>query len=390
MFGIRVEPCASSLAARILRYSGHFASILGVVTFRLKRNPYDGRLVAQKCSWPKWFFVLFRILIFYSYCGTYSSFIEILNISQLKILICVRIFCSFICAVVIVVMQFWFEDPVISLVNRLLRLFRRVNSLPGCHHMCYGGKRELILLLFAVLCLFYQCTYMLPILFEEFDVSLSVSLFCETYISVCADMICHICFVAYLSLGALYDQVNTYVRTELRKQLTDLKAATSRRQLKAAGHRLDECLAIYDEIQRVTSEFQRLFDAPLCFVLLFGFVSMALVAFNMLLHMYRGLSMWLFELKMLSDLLLLTVSIQGASSGSRVIRRLSLENYYVTERSDWHKKLEMFFSRLNYREFRVRPLGLFDVSNELILVFLSALVTYLTYIIQYGMQSQQF
>lgn len=50
----------------------------------------------------------------------------------------------------------------------------------------------------------------------------------------------------------------------------------------------------------------------------------------------------------------------------------------------------MFISRLNYHEFRVRPLGLFDVSNELILVFLSALVTYLTYIIQYGMQSNQF
>lgn len=47
----------------------------------------------------------------------------------------------------------------------------------------------------------------------------------------------------------------------------------------------------------------------------------------------------------------------------------------------------MFLSRLNFYEFHVRPLGLFEISNELILVFLSGLVTYLTYILQYGVQS---
>lgn len=48
----------------------------------------------------------------------------------------------------------------------------------------------------------------------------------------------------------------------------------------------------------------------------------------------------------------------------------------------------MFLSRLNYKEFRVRPLGLFEVSNELILIYMSGLVTYLTYIIQYDMQRE--
>lgn len=49
----------------------------------------------------------------------------------------------------------------------------------------------------------------------------------------------------------------------------------------------------------------------------------------------------------------------------------------------------MFLSRLNFYEFRVRPLGLFEISNELILVYLSGLVTYITYIVQYGMQTHQ-
>ncbi|XP_017022053.1 putative gustatory receptor 93c [Drosophila kikkawai] len=55
-----------------------------------------------------------------------------------------------------------------------------------------------------------------------------------------------------------------------------------------------------------------------------------------------------------------------------------------------YKDLEVFFTHLNLYEFRVRPLGLFDISNELFLDFLSALITYLTVVIQYGMQLETF
>lgn len=64
-------------------------------------------------------------------------------------------------------------------------------------------------------------------------------------------------------------------------------------------------------------------------------------------------------------------------------------DYGTTFSSSFLLQLEMFLSRLNFYEFRVRPLGLFEISNELILVFLSGLITYLTYILQYGMQSHR-
>lgn len=71
-----------------------------------------------------------------------------------------------------------------------------------------------------------------------------------------------------------------------------------------------------------------------------------------------------------------------------------LELQYITFNSSFENlsstffslQMEMFLSRLNFYEFRVRPLGLFEVSNELILVYFSAVVTYLTYIMQYRMQ----
>ncbi|KAH8310734.1 hypothetical protein KR044_002803 [Drosophila immigrans] len=409
MFGSRLElPSASRATARILRYACSYATILGVITFRVERNRSDGRLVAQHRKCFKWFSIVFRILISYLYCHYYACFIIALINSHFQVIVCVRVFCSIICALVILVMQFWYEDQVIALVNSFLRLFRRAQALPGCHDTGLWGRRELILLLFGILCQLYQFCYMLPSLLEEFDILFAFNVFLETYSSLSTAMICYICFVGYLSVGTLYDQMNHYIRHELREQLEQLKPSNaSRRQLKAAGYRLEECLTLYEDIQRVSRAFQRLFDLPLCFVLIFGFLTMALVSFFIVLNKFNGFGMWVLEMKVLMELLLLTLSIQGAINSSRVVRRLSLENYFVTERSDWHKKvsylygdgecnfidyrfqLEMFLSRLNYNEFRVRPLGLFDVSNELILVFMSALVTYLTYVIQYGMQSSQ-
>lgn len=49
----------------------------------------------------------------------------------------------------------------------------------------------------------------------------------------------------------------------------------------------------------------------------------------------------------------------------------------------------MFLSRLNHFEFRVKPLGLFEVSNEVILFFFSGMITYFTYVVQYGMQTNR-
>jgi len=46
----------------------------------------------------------------------------------------------------------------------------------------------------------------------------------------------------------------------------------------------------------------------------------------------------------------------------------------------------MFVTHMNLNEFRVRFLGLFDVSNKLFLLIASGLVCYLVFIVQFVMQ----
>lgn len=341
MVGSQVS--VSTLSARILRGAYCYATMLGFICFGIKGNRADGCLVARNRYWYKWFCLLSRIFI----CGIYASisldFIKRLDNPHLVILSWIRLVCSLICACVILLMQFWFGQQVLCVVNSYFRLFRKVNALPGCQDQGFGGKRELSLLIFKLICLLNELFCELPMFFTDLNLRLFATLLVDIYISVNSTMIGHMCFVGYLSVGALYARVNRYVRQQLRRQLRSLEQhdgyQASRRQLRAAGYRLDECLGIYDEIQRVGIAFHRLIELPLCLILLFAFLSMTLVSYFIMLNRFRDATLWLLVVRLFVDVVLLTLAIHGASSSSRVIRRLSLENCYVSERNDWDMKV---------------------------------------------------
>ncbi|EDV92660.1 GH18712 [Drosophila grimshawi] len=385
MFGSRWRLSASSVSSIILRTIFNYGIFMGIICFCVKNNGTDGRLVAHKLHRYRWFCLLMRIKLISYYVALPISFIDVLKIPHLKIIICSRLLICLICAIVTMVMQLWHEEQVLRVVNRFLRLFWRVKMLPSYHDVGFGDKW--LLLVVKVFCLLYELCYKAPEVIDEHNIYFALGVLCELYNLVNAAVIYHVCFVAYLSIGLLYDKVNGYVRNELRQQLKVIaNGHISRRQLKEAGIRMDECLAIYDEIHQVGNTFNRLFELPFCISLIFGLLGLALVIFFIMFNVDRAISLWFLGLKILLDILLLTLSVHGAKNSSLVVRRLSLENYYVGENKEWHMKMEMFLNRLNYHEFRVCPFGLFEVSNELILMFLSSLVTYFIYILQNGIQ----
>ncbi|XP_017870123.1 PREDICTED: putative gustatory receptor 93c [Drosophila arizonae] len=382
---------AASVSACILRGSLNYATVMGIICFRVKKIGSDNRLVAKNRKWYKWFCLISRIVMCGLYIQIYRNFMHVLNASHYTIILIFRVCIYIACAVFTLVIQFWYGERVVDLVNRFLRLFQRIHALPGCQDVGFGDKWVLILLLLKVISRIYESCYLIPVMMPLLDSYHISTTICDFYNTVNAAIILHFNFVAYLSIGIAYDRVNSFVRHELRQQLCELNSShgfsVRRRKLKAVGHCLDECLAIYDEIAQVGNAYHRLFEFPLCIFLSYGFLSLATIAFIITLNLAEGIRLWLLTIQILLDILLLTTAVHIASSNSRVVQRLSLENYYVSVDKDWHMKLEMFLCRLNYNEFRVRPLGLFEVSNQLILVFMSGLATYLTYIIQYDMKS---
>ncbi|XP_017073399.2 putative gustatory receptor 93b [Drosophila eugracilis] len=374
----------SRISGLLLRGCFLYGTIFGVITFRIQKK--DSHLLASNRRNYLWICLAIRILC--SSCYGYSYFIWLGQYKDfyLRAFFALRLFGCLICSLIILVMQFWFGKELLLLVNRFLELFRRLRNLTNSPEKRFGDKNELLLMGFKVASLLF--------VFLAFRLRYTpwvlLTIFCDFYTSIGTGMIMHLCFVGYLSIGVLYKDLNNYVDCQLRAQLSSLDENLANQQpTREAISNLDKCLSLYEEIHQVTRIFQRLFNVPLFLTLAQSLLAMAMVSYHAILRRQYIFNLWGLVIKLLIDVVLLTMSVHSAISGSRLVKRLSLENYYVTERKDHHQKLELFLGRLHHQELRVCPLGLFEVSNELTLFFISAMATYLTFLVQYGMQSQQ-
>ncbi|XP_002012796.2 putative gustatory receptor 93c [Drosophila persimilis] len=396
MFERLREVRLSGLSAYILRFSYHYARVLGVICFEVsKKGPKDA-LVGRKNFRLKWYSLILRLVCFAVVCCFCAPFVMAIEDPNERTLQCMRLVSCLVCTACILVLQIFQEHEVLRMINSFLRVFRRVRQMSTRRKNGFGGKREFVLLLFKAICLIYELFCELhQILFASSLVVTLIAL-CDIIVEIGSLMIIHIGFAGFLSVAALYSEVNGYVRIELRRQLRSLErpggAPASRRQLRNACCRLEECVAVYDEIERVGRSFHILLQLPVLIILMAKIFATTVLSYEVIIRVDRypcQAGIWGLVLKSFADVILLTLAVHEAVSSSKVIRRLSLENFPVSDQKEWHVKLEMFLSRLNFNEFRVCPLGLFEVSNEIILVFLSSMITYFTYVMQYGIQTHR-
>ncbi|EDW43098.1 putative gustatory receptor 93b [Drosophila sechellia] len=376
----------SRISAMLLRSCFLYGTVFGVITFRIERK--NSQLVAINRRGYLWICLVIRLLASCSYGYSYYAWSGQYNDLYLRSFFGFRLIGFLICSVIILVMQFWFGEELLNLVNRFLQLFRRMQSLTNFQKNRFGDRSEFLLLFSKVFSLLF--------VFMAFRLMLSpwflLTLLCDLYTSVGTGMITHLCFVGYLSIGVLYRDLNNYVDCQLRAQLRSLNGQNSSlnpQPTRQAIANLDKCLFLYDEIHQVSRSFQRLFDLPLFLSLAQSLLAMSMVSYHAILRRQYSFNLWGLVIKLLIDVVLLTMSVHSAVNGSRLIRRLSFENFYVTDSQSYHQMLELFLGRLHHQELRVFFLGLYEVSNELTLFFLSAMLTYLVFLVQYGMQSQQ-
>ncbi|KAH8331073.1 hypothetical protein KR067_011193, partial [Drosophila pandora] len=364
----------------LLRFFVLHAKVFGVVTFRIEWK--ESRLVARNLKSYRWFCILLRLIISGIYGYSFSSWTVELKDWLLIAFFTLRMLGCFLSTVVLIVLQIGFNQELLNLVNRFLELFRRVKRLRGAEQHGFGGRHELVLMFVKLISLVYVIfTYKVL----SFSPWIMLTIFGDLYISTGAGIVMHLCFVGYLSLALLYQTLNTYVDCHLRAQLGSLRdedAAENEQPSRQAISNLDECLDLYEDIHKVDKEFQRLFNLPLFINLAQSLLAMAMVSTHAILRREYIVNLWGLVLKLLIDVLLLTLVVHRAQRNSRMIKSLSLENFYITESRSHHVKLDLFLGRLLHQELRVFPLGLFEVSNELTLFFLSAMITFVTFLIQ--------
>ncbi|XP_016980607.2 putative gustatory receptor 93c [Drosophila rhopaloa] len=396
MIGRLKKVSLPALSAVILFCSYHYARVLGVICFNIGERTSDKSLVGRSNHSFKWICLSLRLVCATVVCCFCAPHVAEIEDPYEWLLQWLRLSASIMCSISIVVVQIGFEKELLRIFNSFLRLFRRLRRLSSLKKIGFGGQREFFMLLVKSVCLVYELYCELGQLWYSHNWLGLVTMVCEIILEIGSLMILHIGFFGYLSVAALYSEVNRFARVELRRQLRSLEppggGPVSRRRLRIVENRLDECISVYDEIERVGRSFHRLFELPVLIILEGKLFATIVLSYEVIIRaeLYPSkIGMWGLVVKSFADVILLTLAVHEAVSRSRDMRRLSLENCPINDYKQWHMKWEMFLSRLNFFEFRVRPLGLFEVSNEVILLFLSSMITYFTYVVQYGIQTNR-
>ncbi|XP_044250056.2 putative gustatory receptor 92a [Drosophila takahashii] len=385
IFGVFHKMSVPKLSAGILRFIFRYAQFIGVFFFRLKKSK-EGEKVSN-CKWLKWMGVTHRFITFCIFLYSYSWNIILASHRGEQVLHILRILLSIPIILFLLGYQVLRGPEIIELFNKFFRLFWQVSHLFKPKTIGFGGRRELILILLNLVCLFHELTYIWITVKNISTWHFAIYWWCDVFVVTGTNMFIHINVMAFLSIGVLYSEVNRYVRTHLRTQLQNLDTSASEQQIRKLKNRLEKCTYLYREIYQINTGFQRLFVMPLFLALINKVLLVVTIGLKMITDLnFCGCVFWILIGKHILDLLLLTTSVQGALNQFRIIRRPNLEIPKAEDLKEFRRMLEIFYTHLNLCQFRVSILGLCEITNELFLMILSAVVTWLAFIAQYRMQ----
>ncbi|XP_018789049.1 PREDICTED: putative gustatory receptor 93c [Bactrocera latifrons] len=288
----------------------------------------------------------------------------------------------------------------VHIINDYFGLFRRVQYLAP--HRQVMGMHQLMFLLIIVICVGNAALGFLLILnYTNWREAVVVAT--KLYLEIGLVVNLHIASIGYMSIGALYNYMNRYMRKDLLPRARCLDHVLRRnktyrppryaRKLIRLTRELNNCVRIYNDIYNLAMNFHQSIRYQILFALLFEFSLLTTVIYS-ILYIYTLITTieWdavFFCLIIIIEVLIMILSAYSAVQDGIAANKLSLDTVYMGGDTEWNRSVELFINRMNLYEFKPNVLGFFDISSDILVMFLSASVTYLTYILQNTKLSQK-
>ncbi|KAH8383148.1 hypothetical protein KR009_007085 [Drosophila setifemur] len=378
---------APKISVKILSWMFYYSRLMGLVPFRLKRSRTKSLRVIKNPDWWKWTCAILRLVCVCGFVYFYVPWLLMKKDFLEKMGHATRLLLNILCYVGIVALQLHHGPKLIKLVNRLLKIFDQVRLLgkrsrqPGL-----GGRRELVLILLTLGSLIYGIFALTTVMSTKFGWRYMIAVISDTYVTMGSNILIHLAVIWYLCVGVIYEDLSHLIvqfRLELHSKEGQPKFIKTIKRRRTCT-RLRKCFALFRKLHPLILSFEDIFHWPLLLGLAQNCFCTAAFTYNKIVKLdLSKFTMWTNMTVEAMNLLLLTMSVQGAVDQFKVVRQLMLQDYRL---QDFHSTLGVFCADLNLYEFQVQPLGLFEISNDLFLAYLATMVTYFTFAAQYGME----
>ncbi|EDV54234.2 uncharacterized protein Dere_GG11083 [Drosophila erecta] len=345
--------------------------------------------------------VLWRCIVVLTYVGVWPMFTSSVIGKRLEsyadVFALAQSISLFILAVISFVIQATSEHRFREVLNRYLLLYQRICLTTRLRHL-FPTKFVVFFLLklFFTLC---GCFHELIPLFEATyfdDIGERVAFAFSTYMWLGTLCVLDACFLGFLMSGILYEHMADNITAMLKRmepiesQEEGYRMSRYRRMqlLCDFADELDECAAIYSELYQVTNSFRCILQWQILFYVYLNFINICLMLYQYILHLLNDDEVAFLSIVMafvkLANLVLLIMCADYTVRQSEMPKHLPLDIVCSDLDERWDKSVETFLCQLQTQRLEIKVLGFFHLNNEFILLILSAIISYLFILIQFG------
>ncbi|KAH8417796.1 hypothetical protein KR222_005972, partial [Zaprionus bogoriensis] len=309
-------------------------------------------------------------------------------------------------AVVSFVLQVKGESRFLVILNRYIALYQRICELrKKCELFPLKFVGFYALKLSLTVCgALYELPQVLPLRYiVTRDVERLVGGVIGIYMWMGTLFLLDACFLGFFVSGLLYEQMGAHIAAMLQRMhpidrdckdltpdIVPLRLSHYRRMcfLCDRADELDACGIIYSELYSVTISFRRIFQLQILFYIYYNFIVLLLMLYEYIwnfLEAQQGdlVPILLICIKM-ANIVLLIMCADYTICKSQLPQTLPLDIVCSDIDPRWDKSVESFLGQLQTQPLEIKVLGILELNNTLIPVIISAIMTYLFILIQFG------
>ncbi|XP_034115570.2 gustatory receptor for bitter taste 93a [Drosophila albomicans] len=307
------------------------------------------------------------------------------------------------------IVQVCAESRFIVILNRYIALYGRICALtqsPELFPLKFSVFYALKLLLTIGGCL-YELPQLLPMRhILHGDVGHILTGIIGIYMWMGTLFMLDACFLGFLVSGVFYEQMGAHIGAMLLgmrsidlmdDETSQTKSLPQRyshyRRMCLLCDRADEleaCGSIYSELYQVTLSFRSIFQFQIFFYIYYNFIVLLLMLYEYIwnylddAHEATDLVPLIMVAIKLGNIVLLIMCADYTIKKSQLPQMMPLDIVCTDIDQRWDNSVDMFLSQLQTQQLEIKVMGILQLNNEFIPTILSAIITYLFILIQFG------
>ncbi|XP_073820522.1 gustatory receptor 93a [Musca autumnalis] len=285
-----------------------------------------------------------------------------------------------------------------QLINRFVRLNIQVSELSQKRFVLCKTSISLFFVKIIITLLGYinEMPHILEV--QGLNISSSVNIVIGVYLWLGSMYVLDTCYLGFLMLALMYRNLGNHLHSML-KNMKDIEAdshmgssLTAYNRMKLLcdySEKLDESGAVYTCLYKITKDFVNVFQWNILYYIYYNFMVIFLLLNHCIWQYTRSnfidFGEIMFVFVKIANLVLMIMCANDCVEKSEMVNQLNLDIVCSDIDGRWDTSVETFLSQRKVENLEIKVFGFFTLNNEFILMMLSAIITYLFFVIQFGM-----